>query len=147
MALSPLQKFYRKFFRGKLQEWGTKSPAKLSEKDKAAFFNEIKKEWKKEDGKPAPVKANVNLIADHILDMGNRNTLLILTKMDKPMRSASHEVMNDILKVVRGLNLDIDLDDIDIELYNSIRAVVKRLILTRLEKPKQQDDFTFGVDY
>ena len=141
--LSPLQKFYRKFFRNKLKEWGTKSPAKLSEKDKAGFFNEIKKEWKKEGGKPAPVSAN--LVASYILDMGNRNTLLILTKMDKPMREASYEVMEAILKVVRGLGLDIDLDDIDIELYNSIREVVKRLILTRLEKEDTANNF--DLDY
>jgi hypothetical protein len=45
--LSPLQKEYREFFRLMLDKYGVTSPAKLSEKKKKEFFNEISKKWEK----------------------------------------------------------------------------------------------------
>jgi hypothetical protein len=34
---------YEKYFESKLKEWGIKSPAELSKKEKIKFFNEIDK--------------------------------------------------------------------------------------------------------
>ena len=40
------QKAYQDFFNKKLEDFGAKSPAELSEDDKKKFFDEVKKEWK-----------------------------------------------------------------------------------------------------
>lgn len=42
---SEAQDAYREFFRAKLEEFGVKSPAELSEDQKKDFFNQIKAEW------------------------------------------------------------------------------------------------------
>ena len=42
---SEAQDAYREFFRAKLEEFGAKSPAELSEDQKKDFFNQIKAEW------------------------------------------------------------------------------------------------------
>lgn len=42
---SEAQDAYREFFRAKLEEFGVKSPAELSEQQKKDFFNQIKAEW------------------------------------------------------------------------------------------------------
>lgn len=42
---SEAQDAYREFFRKKLEEFGAKSPAELSEQQKKDFFNQIKAEW------------------------------------------------------------------------------------------------------
>lgn len=42
---SEVQDAYREFFRAKLEEFGAKSPAELSEDQKKDFFNQIKAEW------------------------------------------------------------------------------------------------------
>lgn len=42
---SEAQDAYREFFRAKLEEFGAKSPAELSEQQKKDFFNQIKAEW------------------------------------------------------------------------------------------------------
>ena len=42
---SEVQDAYREFFRNKLEEFGVKSPAELSEDQKKDFFNQIKAEW------------------------------------------------------------------------------------------------------
>lgn len=42
---SEAQDAYREFFRKKLEEFGAKSPAELSEQQKKDFFNQIKQEW------------------------------------------------------------------------------------------------------
>lgn len=42
---SEAQDAYREFFRKKLEEFGVKSPAELSEDQKKDFFNQIKAEW------------------------------------------------------------------------------------------------------
>lgn len=42
---SEAQDAYRDFFRAKLEEFGVKSPAELSEDQKKDFFNQIKAEW------------------------------------------------------------------------------------------------------
>ena len=42
---------YQKFFTKKLEKFGVKSPAELSDEDKKKFFNEIENEWKSEDKK------------------------------------------------------------------------------------------------
>lgn len=42
---SEAQDAYREFFRKKLEEFGAKSPAELSEDQKKDFFNQIKAEW------------------------------------------------------------------------------------------------------
>ena len=42
---SEAQDAYREFFRAKLEEFGAKSPAELSEDQKKEFFNQIKAEW------------------------------------------------------------------------------------------------------
>ena len=46
--ISDKQKAYRDFFQKKLDEYGAKSPADLSDADKKKFFDEISKEWKSE---------------------------------------------------------------------------------------------------
>ena len=38
---------YQKFFKKKLEKWGVNSPSQLDTEKKAAFFKEIKNEWKK----------------------------------------------------------------------------------------------------
>jgi hypothetical protein len=40
---------YQKFFKEKLDKYDVKSPAELSDEDKKKFFNEIEKEWTKDD--------------------------------------------------------------------------------------------------
>ena len=40
---------YEKFFNAKLEKFGVKSPAELDDSKKKEFFNEIEKEWDKED--------------------------------------------------------------------------------------------------
>jgi hypothetical protein len=42
---SELQKSYQDYFQGKLDKFGVKSPADLSDEKKKEFFNEIAKEW------------------------------------------------------------------------------------------------------
>lgn len=49
--LSPLQKEYRKYFKGKLKKYGVNSPAELSSAQKTKFFNEIKAGWIRGKGK------------------------------------------------------------------------------------------------
>jgi len=49
MALSPKQQEYQTFYKGKLAKWKVKSPMALSDADKKKFFNEIEKEWTKDD--------------------------------------------------------------------------------------------------
>ena len=43
--LSELQKEYRNFFLGKLNLYGVKSPAELTNEEKSKFFTEIKEDW------------------------------------------------------------------------------------------------------
>lgn len=43
------QKAYREFFDKKLAQWKIKSPGELSDEDKKKFYNEIEKEWDKEE--------------------------------------------------------------------------------------------------
>lgn len=38
---------YQEFFKKKMKEWGIKSPAELSKDQRKKFFDEIDKEWKK----------------------------------------------------------------------------------------------------
>jgi hypothetical protein len=45
--LSELQKEYRTFFLGKMELYGVKSPAQLTNEPKSEFFNEIKQDWAK----------------------------------------------------------------------------------------------------
>ena len=40
---------YQKFFKEKLDKYGVKSPAALDDEKKKQFFDEIEKEWKKDD--------------------------------------------------------------------------------------------------
>jgi hypothetical protein len=47
---SDLQKSYQDYFKGKLDKFGAKSPADLSDEQKKEFFNEISKEWEKGKG-------------------------------------------------------------------------------------------------
>jgi hypothetical protein len=42
---SELQKSYQEYFQNKLDKFGVKSPADLSDEKKKEFFNEISKEW------------------------------------------------------------------------------------------------------
>ena len=44
-ALTEKQEEYRKFFTGKLEEYGVESPAELGEEDKKKFFTEVNEEW------------------------------------------------------------------------------------------------------
>jgi len=52
---------YKKFFDGKLAKWKIKSPSELSDADKKKFFDEIEKEWTKdeeiEEGKMSEIDA------------------------------------------------------------------------------------------
>ena len=41
---------YQKFFNKKLAKWKIKSPSELSDEDKKKFFDEIEKEWTKDEG-------------------------------------------------------------------------------------------------
>lgn len=55
--MSELQKSYKDYFGAKLNKFGAKSPADLTEEQKKEFFNEIKKDWEKGQGaKPAGQK-------------------------------------------------------------------------------------------
>jgi len=47
MALSPLQREYRKFFRSTLKELSEDGMTGLSQEDIADFFRSIPKQWKK----------------------------------------------------------------------------------------------------
>ena len=47
---SDLQKSYQDYFKSKLDKFGAKSPADLSDEQKKEFFNEISKEWEKGKG-------------------------------------------------------------------------------------------------
>ena len=47
---SDLQKSYQDYFKSKLDKFGVKSPADLSDEKKKEFFNEISKEWEKGKG-------------------------------------------------------------------------------------------------
>jgi hypothetical protein len=57
---SELQKSYQDYFQKKLEKFGAKSPAELSEDDKKKFFNEISNEWEKGKGLKDGVKEGVN---------------------------------------------------------------------------------------
>lgn len=46
--LSEKNRDYEKFFEKKMKEWGIKSPADLSKKDRKKFFDQIDREWKGE---------------------------------------------------------------------------------------------------
>ena len=46
--LNEKNKDYEKFFEKKMKEWGIKSPAELSKKERKKFFNEIDREYKGE---------------------------------------------------------------------------------------------------
>lgn len=48
--LSELQKSYREYFGAKMEKFGVKSPAELTEDQKKDFFNEITKDWEKGKG-------------------------------------------------------------------------------------------------
>jgi hypothetical protein len=57
-TLSELQKEYRAFFLGKLNQYGVKSPAWLTKAQKSEFFTAIKNEWaqvKNAKQKPQPI--------------------------------------------------------------------------------------------
>jgi hypothetical protein len=56
---SELQKSYQDYFKRKLDKFGAKSPAELSEDDKKKFFNEITTEWEKGKGLKDGVKEGV----------------------------------------------------------------------------------------
>ena len=43
------QEEYKKFFDGKLAKWKIKSPSELSDEDAKKFYNEIEKEWDKDE--------------------------------------------------------------------------------------------------
>jgi len=47
---SDLQKSYQDYFKKKLDKYGVKSPAELSEDEKKKFFSEISTEWEKGKG-------------------------------------------------------------------------------------------------
>lgn len=57
---SELQKSYQDYFKNKLDKFGAKSPAELSEDDKIKFFNEISTEWEKGKGLKDGVKEGVS---------------------------------------------------------------------------------------
>ena len=42
---------YDKYFEAKLKEWGIKSPAELSKKEKIKFFDAVDKGWKSDKEK------------------------------------------------------------------------------------------------
>jgi len=57
---SELQKSYQDYFKRKLDKFGAKSPAELSEDDKKKFFNEITTEWEKGKGLKDGVKEGID---------------------------------------------------------------------------------------
>jgi hypothetical protein len=57
--MSELQKSYKDYFGAKLNKFGAKSPADLTEEQKKEFFNEIKKDWEKGQGAKPAGKADV----------------------------------------------------------------------------------------
>lgn len=48
-AIEDAENQYQQFFKQKLSDWGVESPDELSYDDKKKFFNEIEKEWSKEN--------------------------------------------------------------------------------------------------
>jgi len=50
-AISPLKQQYMDFFQEKLNKYEVDSPAQLDEEGKKKFFNEIEKEWTKDEKK------------------------------------------------------------------------------------------------
>lgn len=61
VAASPAQEAYQKFFKAKLEAYGVKSPAELSEEDKSKFFTEIKEEWAEEKNKATASGKQLNI--------------------------------------------------------------------------------------
>lgn len=57
--LSELQKSYREYFGAKMEKFGVKSPAELTEDQKKDFFNEITKDWEKGKGATEAGKKDV----------------------------------------------------------------------------------------
>lgn len=57
--VSDLQKSYQDYFKKKLDKFGVKSPAELSEDDKKKFFSEISTEWERGKGLNDGVKEGV----------------------------------------------------------------------------------------
>lgn len=62
--LSPLQKRYADFFFSMLDTYEVETPAKLSDEKKTEFFNQIKKDWKKE--KKALAKDGIHPVAEDL---------------------------------------------------------------------------------
>jgi hypothetical protein len=56
---SELQKSYQDYFTAKLNKYGVKSPAELSEDKKSQFFSEISKDWERGQGATEAGKADV----------------------------------------------------------------------------------------
>ena len=59
--LSILQKNWREYFMAKMNKYGVKSPAELSEEDKKDFFNELKKDWERGEGATSAGKKDVEV--------------------------------------------------------------------------------------
>jgi hypothetical protein len=57
--LSELQKSYRDYFSAKMNKFGVKSPAEMTEDQKKDFFNEITKDWEKGKGATESGKKDV----------------------------------------------------------------------------------------
>lgn len=57
--LSELQKSYREYFSAKMNKFGVKSPAEMTEDQKKDFFNEITKDWEKGKGATETGKKDV----------------------------------------------------------------------------------------
>ena len=57
--LSALQKDWREYFGAKLNKFNAKSPADMSEDEKKAFFNDLKKDWERGKGATAAGKKDI----------------------------------------------------------------------------------------
>lgn len=112
---------YQKFFKSKLKDYGVKSPAELSDADKKKFFNEIEKEWKKEE------KTFLRL-AD-ILEKADHGDLPDDSSRDNTALEAAREIIADFEGMIESQQKEIDrlLDhNISLQEDNSVLSFASR---------------------
>jgi len=122
--LSPLQKEYRNYFRAMLKVYQVTTPAKLDEEGKKAFFNDIRKHWKKGQGqkegwkKKVKVSESINKFTKSLFDSSknikqavNESTereLRIINKLANIINNKSQKLnrreLNKVINTLKSLN-------------------------------------------
>lgn len=97
---SELQKSYQDYFQKKLEKFGAKSPAELSEDDKKKFFSEISNEWEKGKGLKDGVKEGVVFEAE--IKSADEFKKFAMDKLKKVHGDDFDEAKAD--KVIKGLS-------------------------------------------